>query len=58
MFGLAGFTIIIEPFDDKTPSVPNPILHFSCMDASVAIRPVFQRFQSVIITSGVSSLEL
>lgn len=57
MFGLSGFTIIIEPFDDKTPSVPNPILHFSCMDASVAIRPVFQRFQSVIITSGVSYLE-
>jgi DNA excision repair protein ERCC-2 len=24
-----GFTIIIEPFDDKTPTVSNPILHFS-----------------------------
>lgn len=49
-----GFTLIIEPFDDRTPSIPNPVLHFSCMDASVAIKPVFQRFQSVIITSGVS----
>ena len=27
---------------------------FSCMDASIAIKPVFDRFQSVIITSGVS----
>ncbi|XP_072777005.1 general transcription and DNA repair factor IIH helicase subunit XPD isoform X3 [Taeniopygia guttata] len=23
-----GFTIIIEPFDDRTPSVSNPVLHF------------------------------
>jgi DNA excision repair protein ERCC-2 len=23
-----GFTIIVEPFDDKTPTVSNPILHF------------------------------
>lgn len=25
----------------------------SCMDPSIAIKPVFQRFQSVVITSGV-----
>uniref|UniRef100_A0A452HC63 DNA 5'-3' helicase n=1 Tax=Gopherus agassizii TaxID=38772 RepID=A0A452HC63_9SAUR len=48
-----GFTIIIEPFDDRTPTIANPILHFSCMDASIAIKPVFERFQSVIITSGI-----
>ncbi|XP_071656917.1 general transcription and DNA repair factor IIH helicase subunit XPD isoform X2 [Patagioenas fasciata] len=48
-----GFTIIIEPFDDRTPTIANPVLHFSCMDASIAIKPVFERFQSVIITSGV-----
>ncbi|KAJ6663644.1 hypothetical protein lerEdw1_009723 [Lerista edwardsae] len=50
-----GFTIIIEPFDDRTPTIANPILHFSCMDASIAIKPVFERFQSVIITSGTLS---
>ncbi|ELK33414.1 TFIIH basal transcription factor complex helicase XPD subunit, partial [Myotis davidii] len=50
-----GFTIIIEPFDDRTPTITNPILHFSCMDASLAIKPVFERFQSVIITSGTLS---
>ncbi|XP_041980454.1 general transcription and DNA repair factor IIH helicase subunit XPD [Aricia agestis] len=50
-----GFVIIIEPFDDKTPTVSNPILHFSCMDSSIAMRPVFSRFQSVIITSGTLS---
>ncbi|XP_053908946.1 general transcription and DNA repair factor IIH helicase subunit XPD isoform X6 [Cuculus canorus] len=50
-----GFTIIIEPFDERNPSVANPVLHFSCMDASIAIKPVFERFQSVIITSGTLS---
>lgn len=27
---LPGFTIIIEPFDDRTPTIANPILHFRC----------------------------
>ncbi|KAL3275707.1 hypothetical protein HHI36_020456 [Cryptolaemus montrouzieri] len=50
-----GFTIIIEPFDEKTPTVSNPILHFSCLDSSIAIKPVFDRFQTVVITSGTLS---
>ncbi|KAK7865179.1 hypothetical protein R5R35_012039 [Gryllus longicercus] len=50
-----GFTIIVEPFDDKTPTVSNPILHFSCLDCSIAIKPVFDRFQTVVITSGTLS---
>ncbi|XP_065662190.1 general transcription and DNA repair factor IIH helicase subunit XPD isoform X2 [Hydra vulgaris] len=50
-----GFVLIIEPFDDQTPTIPNPIIHFCCLDASVAIKPVFERFQSVVITSGTLS---
>ncbi|CAK9826193.1 General transcription and DNA repair factor IIH helicase subunit XPD [Anthophora retusa] len=50
-----GFTIIVEPFDDKTPNVLNPVLHFSCLDSSIAMKPVFDRFQSVVITSGTLS---
>lgn len=50
-----GFTIIIEPFDEKSPTVSNPILHFSCLDSSIAIKPIFDRFQSVVITSGTLS---
>uniref|UniRef100_A0A023F3L9 General transcription and DNA repair factor IIH helicase subunit XPD n=1 Tax=Triatoma infestans TaxID=30076 RepID=A0A023F3L9_TRIIF len=50
-----GFTIIIEPFEDKAPTVSNPILHFSCLDASIAVKPVFERFQTVVITSGTLS---
>lgn len=50
-----GFTIIIEPYEDKAPTVSNPILHFSCLDSSIAMKPVFDRFQSVVITSGTLS---
>ncbi|GMJ01133.1 ULTRAVIOLET HYPERSENSITIVE 6, ARABIDOPSIS THALIANA XERODERMA PIGMENTOSUM GROUP D [Hibiscus trionum] len=50
-----GFSIIIEPFDERMPSMPDPILQLSCHDASLAIKPVFDRFQSVVITSGTLS---
>eukprot|EP00730_Choanoeca_flexa_P003137 TRINITY_DN11302_c0_g1_i3.p1 TRINITY_DN11302_c0_g1~~TRINITY_DN11302_c0_g1_i3.p1 ORF type:complete len:779 (+),score=155.49 TRINITY_DN11302_c0_g1_i3:1682-4018(+) len=50
-----GFSLIIEPYDDRAPSIPDPVLRFTCMDASLAVRPVFERFQSVIITSGTLS---
>ena len=50
-----GFSLIIEPFDERAPTIPDPVLHFSCMDASLAIKPVFDRFQSVVITSGTLS---
>lgn len=54
-----GFLLILEPFESETASVPNPILHFTCLDAAIAIKPVFDRFSSVIITSGtISPLEM
>eukprot|EP00053_Salpingoeca_punica_P015640 m.144471 g.144471 ORF g.144471 m.144471 type:complete len:764 (-) comp16769_c0_seq4:286-2577(-) len=52
---IKGFSLIIEPYDDRSPTISDPVLHFSCMDSSIAIRPVFERFQSVIITSGTLS---
>jgi DNA excision repair protein ERCC-2 len=54
-----GFLVLFEPFDDMAPGVSNPVLHLCCLDASLAIKPVFDRFQSVIITSGtLSPLEI
>lgn len=50
-----GFSIIIEPFDERMPNVPDPVVQLSCHDASLAIKPVFERFQSVVITSGTLS---
>jgi len=50
-----GFMIIIEPYDQRTPHFEDPIIQFACLDASLAIKPVLKRFQSVIITSGTLS---
>ncbi|ANZ76199.1 BA75_02347T0 [Komagataella pastoris] len=50
-----GFQLILEPYETENASGPNPILHFTCLDASIAIRPIFDRFSSVIITSGTIS---
>lgn len=51
----SGFQLILEPYETDGSTVPNPILHFTCLDASIAIKPVFERFSSVIITSGTIS---
>lgn len=54
-----GFLLILEPFESDTAQVPNPVLHLTCLDAAIAIKPVFERFSSVIITSGtISPLEM
>lgn len=50
-----GFLLIIEPYELENAAVPNPIMRFTCLDASIAIKPVFERFSSVIITSGTIS---
>ena len=53
-----GFVLLLEPFDEQR-NVHFPVLRLSCMDASLAIKPVFSRFESVIITSGtLSPLEM
>ena len=54
-----GFMLILEPYESEQATVPNPILHFTCLDAAIAIKPVFERFSSVIVTSGtISPLEM
>ncbi|KAJ3190371.1 hypothetical protein HDU85_000667 [Gaertneriomyces sp. JEL0708] len=54
-----GFMLILEPFENDTDTIPNPRLHLTCLDATIAIKPVFERFSSVIITSGtLSPMEL
>lgn len=54
-----GFLLILEPYENDTDTIPNPNFHFACLDATLAIKPVFDRFSSVIITSGtLSPMEL
>lgn len=50
-----GFVVLIEPYTEINPNKFNPVIHLSCLDASVAAKPIFQRFQSVVITSGTLS---
>ena len=50
-----GFALILEPYDERYPNIPDPVLQLACLDASLAIKPVFERFQSVFITSGTLS---
>jgi hypothetical protein len=47
--------IIIEPFDERMPAVSDPVIQLACLDASLAMKPVFSKFQSVVITSGTLS---
>ena len=55
----AGFSLILEPYDERYPNIPNPVFQLCCLDASLAVRPVFEKFQSVFITSGtLSPIEL
>lgn len=50
-----GFMVLFEPCSGNMPNVPDPVLQLVCLDPSLAIQPVFQRFSSVIITSGTLS---
>jgi DNA excision repair protein ERCC-2 len=50
-----GFLVILEPSSSDMAEVPDPVLHFVCLDAAIAIRPVFQKYYTVIITSGTLS---
>jgi DNA excision repair protein ERCC-2 len=50
-----SFAIVFEPVDDRLPNVPNPVLQLACLDASLAMKPVFSRFHTVVLTSGTIS---
>jgi DNA excision repair protein ERCC-2 len=50
-----GFTVLFEPYDDRTQQISDPILQLACLDSALAMRPVFGRFRNVIITSGTLS---
>jgi DNA excision repair protein ERCC-2 len=53
---MTGFTVLFEPFDETAAAGATcALLTLSCMDATIAMRPVLSRFKSVIITSGTLS---
>lgn len=52
---MEGFAVIMEPQGSIVAGVSEPLLQLTCLDAAIAIQPVFERFQSVVITSGTLS---
>ena len=50
-----GFAIVIEPNGSVIPGVYEPTMQLACLDASLAVKPVFDRFASVVLTSGTLS---
>jgi len=53
--GIARFAIIMEPNGSNIPGASDPCVQLACLDASLAIAPLFKRFGSVVITSGTLS---
>ncbi|KAH0478122.1 MAG: uncharacterized protein KVP18_004171 [Porospora cf. gigantea A] len=49
-----GFIIICEPYPDA-PGIYDPLIQLACLDASIAMRPVVQGYNTVILTSGTIS---
>ncbi|KAI0306578.1 DNA repair helicase [Multifurca ochricompacta] len=52
---VANFATLVSTYEKDNATVPNPVFHFVCMDPAIAIKPVFERFSSVVITSGTIS---
>lgn len=53
-----GFTLIIEPYPEDN-LIYDPLLQFYCLDASIATKPIFEKFRNVILTSGtISPIEI
>ncbi|EPR78274.1 DNA repair helicase rad3 [Spraguea lophii 42_110] len=50
-----GFTVLFEPFDTMAQTVFNPYLRLWCLDASIAMKKIFDTAKNVIITSGTLS---
>ena len=42
-----GFSVVLERNGSVIPGVYEPVMQLACLDASIAIKPVFDRFSSV-----------
>ncbi len=49
---MEGFAVITEPLGSVISGVVEPLIQLCCLNASIAIKPVLEKFQSVVITSG------
>nr|AGL96783.1 XPD [Plasmodium falciparum] len=53
-----GFIIICEPYPEAT-GIYDPLIQFACLDSSIAMKTVINKYKSIILTSGtITPLEL
>jgi DNA excision repair protein ERCC-2 len=51
-----GFIILKETsVPDSLDRLPDPLIQLCCLDASICMKPIFDRFRNVVITSGTIS---
>ena len=52
--------MILEPYpEDSGLGFMDPLMQLYCLDASIAVEPIFSKFKSVILTSGtISPIEI
>ncbi len=46
---LEGFAVIFEPLGSMLAGICEPLLQLCCLDASIAIKPVIERFKTVLV---------
>lgn len=49
-----GFIVIADPYPEAQ-GLWDPVLQLNCLDSSLAMKPVFKRFKSVVLTSATLS---
>lgn len=50
-----GFVVVCEAQDPSRPGIPDPVIRTVCVDASLALKDVFSKYRSVVLTSGTLS---
>ncbi|OII73955.1 DNA repair related protein [Cryptosporidium ubiquitum] len=49
-----GFIVIVDPYPEVS-GLYDPVIQLSCLDSSIAMRPILKRYQSIVLTSGTLS---
>ncbi|KAH7648064.1 DNA repair -related [Cryptosporidium bovis] len=49
-----GFIVIVDPYPEVS-GLYDPVIQLSCLDSSIAMKPILNRYQSIVLTSGTLS---
>ena len=54
----AGFVVLMEPHDTDAIGIQDPVMQLCCLDASIGMKPIVEKYRNVVITSGTECLYL